>query len=677
MALLKNRWTLNFDLPGVLFWCFISLIFPLAYGTLGPASLVKTGLFLVCSVCAGEVVLGSLPFMGRIPTLLRTGALMMMGTYILFFVFALLPYPILFYVLSGGMVALFVVKGRVSRTFDPRGLAAVIPICILLFYTTDLRLASSPTFVDVPGDYFFYNVLVISLSKNLSIYNALFHTGIPMNYQSLTFFSPGALSFATGISPHVALHGVFSPMMKVLSFSMLGASIVQVCRWVKGEEAAPAYSWKYYAAASTALLLLAPLHPLYLAKLDIKNTIFLGEGYLLPLGVMGFAFAVFLFGLLNFFFFSNEKKNFWEIGFFVVVLSSIAAIKTAMFFPLVAFLGLYSIISWIRDRKDRRILYVSLGLIGGVLIMQIFFGNAGGMIRNSLTMHEGYFTTLFSRAIEKFHRVPTVLNLFLFFSFTFILWMGLKTVLFSGVLFSRQGYLSGVWPMIVAALGAALISLLPGFFIKISMVDEKGVLLQDGTFDMGQFSRAGLFICTTVAVVCLFLLWGMQTGIKRRLLQAVVFVWFGVALLSFFMLLREAPGQSYADGKWESEVEADFQRDQPKLMGMISNFYYSGQSLMTKGVYPWWTCSKRGADLGYVCTLRSNYRNVLLENLLSDTVGKKEKLGIVRQMQKEGVDALVATPVNKEKFNKLEADSILYQPKNSKWIYKIANTSNL
>lgn len=85
MALLKNRWTLNFDLPGVLFWCFISLIFPLAYGTLGPASLVKTGLFLVCSVCAGEVVLGSLPFMGRIPTLLRTGALMMMGTYILFF----------------------------------------------------------------------------------------------------------------------------------------------------------------------------------------------------------------------------------------------------------------------------------------------------------------------------------------------------------------------------------------------------------------------------------------------------------------------------------------------------------------------------------------------------------------------------------------------------------------
>ncbi len=94
MALLKNRWTLNFDLPGVLFWCFISLIFPLAYGTLGPASLVKTGLFLVCSVCAGEVVLGSLPFMGRIPTLLRTGALMMMGTYILFLSlpFCLIPF---------------------------------------------------------------------------------------------------------------------------------------------------------------------------------------------------------------------------------------------------------------------------------------------------------------------------------------------------------------------------------------------------------------------------------------------------------------------------------------------------------------------------------------------------------------------------------------------------------
>ncbi len=673
MALLKNRWTLNFDLPGVLFWCFIGLIFPLAYGTLGPASLVKTGLFLVCSVCAGEIALGSLPFIRRIPPLLRTGALMTMGTYILFFVFALLPYPILFYVLSGFMAVLFVLKSRISRTFDLTGLAAVLPICVLLFYTTDVRLASSPTFVDVPGDYFYYNVLVISLSKNLSIYNALFHTGIPMNYQSLTFFSPAALSYATGISAHVALHGVFSPMMKVLSFSMLGASIVQMCRWVKGEEKTPAYSWKYYAAASTALLLLAPLHPLYLAKLDIKNTIFLGEGYLLPLGVMGFAFAVFLFGVLNFFFFSDEKKNYAEIGVFVVLLSSIAAVKTAMFFPLLAFLGLYSIISWIKDRKDRRIVYVFLAFAGGMLIMQIFFGNAGGMIRNSLTLHEGYFTVLFSRAIEKFHRAPTAGNLLLFFSFTFILWMGLKTVLFSSALFSRKTYFSGTWPIIVAALGAVLVSLLPGFLIKISMVDEKGVLLQDDTFDTGQFSRAGFFICTAVGVVCLLLLWGMQTGIKRRLLQAVVLVWFGFAFASFLMLLRQAPGQSYADGKWESEVEADFRHDRPKQMGMISNFYYSGQSLMTKGVYPWWTCSKRGADLGYVCTLKSNYRNILLENLLSDTIDKKEKLDIVRRMEREGVDALVATPVNKEKFNKLEADSILFQSKDSKWIYKISS----
>jgi hypothetical protein len=671
MALLNSSRKLSLDLQGILFWCLICLIFPLSYGTIGGLSLFKGFLFLLVSACAGEILLGGLPFVSRIPRLLRTGFLMMTGTYLLFFIFALLPYPAVFYILLGIVVVLLFLIGKFSWSFDRISLAAVVPVCILLIYTTDLRLAASPVFINVPGDYFYYNILVISLSKTLSINNALFHTGIPMNYQSLTFFSPAALCYATGIPAHVALHGIFSPLMKVLSFSMLSASVVHLCRFVKGEESSAPWSWKYYAAASAALLLIAPLHPLYLAKLDVKNFIFLGEGYLLPMGVMGFALAIILFGVMNFFFFSDEKKSYPEIIIFVVFLSSVAAIKTAMFFPLLAFYGIYSLIRLIKNRGDRSIIYVFLALAGGVLVMNIFFGNAGGMIKNSLTLHEGYFPIFLSQSIQKFHRSPTTVNILLFFGFVLLMWMGLKTLLFSSAFFSKQPFLSRMWPIIIAALGCALISFLPGFLIKILMVDEKGNILQNDTFDTGQFSRAGLFICTAIAAMSLLLLWGTQTGIKKRLFQATVLVWFVLAFASFFKGLREAQAPYGGDGKWEAQVEADFHKSNPRLMGMLSDFQYSGQVLMAKEIYPWWTCSKRGADHGYVCTLKSNYRNEWIEELLNDSLSRSSKSEIIQKMKQEGVDVLVSTPVNKAKFEQLVKDSLITRPDNLMWIYKI------
>ena len=671
MALFNTRWKLSLDLQGLLFWLFLSLIFPLSSGIIGGLSIIKCLIFFFVSVCLGECLLGSLPFIRQIPSLLRTGFSMIAGTYLLFFIFAIFPHPALLYVLLGVFILVLFIAGTFSWSFDRASLAAILPVCILLIYTTDLRLATSPVFTDVSGDYFYYNVLVISLSKTLSIYDAVFHTGIPINYQTLTFFSPAALTYATGIPAHIALHGIFSPVIKVLSFAMVSASVVYLYQFVKGDRTKPV-SWKYYAAASVALLLIAPLHPLYLAKRDVKNFIFLGEGYLLPMGVMGFALAILFFGVLNFFFFSDEKKSYPEIGLVVVFLSSIAGIKTAMFFPLLAFYGVYSLIRLVKDKKDRRIVYVFLSLIGGGVIMSIFFGQTDGLVKNSLTLHDGNFPTFFSHAIEKFHRSPTTLNLLLFFIFMFILWMGLKTLLFSGVLFSKKPFLSKALPVVLAALGCAFISLLPGCFLKVLMVDENGKILQDNTFDTGQFMRAGLFITTAIAAMTLLLLWGTQTGIRKRLFQSVVIIWFGLTFLSFMKSMREPIHYSGTDQVWEGEVTNDFHNVHPRLMGMLSGARYSGQFLVTRDVYPWWTCTRRGTASGYVCTLRPFYRDVLLENLLSDSTGKEKKIEIVQKIQKEGVDVLVATPDNKLCFEKLVTDSILTHPQDSKWMYRFS-----
>ena len=670
MKLPKIHWKLSLDCQGFLFWCLISLIFPLGSGILNAPSVLKCLLFLFTSVCLGESLLGNISFIRRIPPMLRTGFSMLMGTYLLFFIFALFPHPALLYILSGIFIVLLVFAGRFSWSFDLLSFAAALPVCILLIYVTDVRLATSPVFIDVSGDYFYYNALVLSLSKTLTIFDAIFHNGIPLNYQSLTFFSPAALTYATGIPAHIALHGIFTPALKLLSFSMLSASIVHLCKFIKGDENTT-FSWKYYSAASVALFLIAPLHPLYLAKMEVKNFIFLGEGYLLPIGVMGFALAIILFGVLNFFFFSNEKKTYSEIGLAVIFFSSIAAIKTALFLPLLAFYGLYSFIVLLKDKKDRRIVYVILSLIGGAVIMKIFFGQADGLIKTSFTLHDGNFPAFFGRSVQKFHRSPTAFNLLLFSLFIFAVWLGLKILIFSGAFFSKMSFRSVALPIIIAVLGATAISFLPGCFLKILMLDENGQVLQDNTFDTGQFMRAGLFISTTIATAILLLLWGTQTGIKKRLFQSVVIIWFGLAFVSLFKILTGPFSIAETDKVWEKEVISDYNISHPRLMGMISNGKYSGQYLVAKDVYPWWTCSKRGVLGGYVCTLRSNYRNTLIEKLLNDSTSTGEKVNIVGKMRGEGVDALVATPDNRSKFDELLRDSLVTKPDNLTWIYKI------
>jgi len=203
------------------------------------------------------------------------------------------------------------------------------------------------------------------------------------------------------------------------------------------------------------------------------------------------------------------------------------------------------------------------------------------------------------------------------------------------------------------------------------MVDEQGQALQNTTFDNGQFLRAGLFISTFIAVIALLLIWDNKEGLKNKIFKGVVIAWFGLAGLSFFAGLMEPVPPAQADEQWEKAVIKDFTTVQPQLMAMISTPQHSGQSLVAKEIYPWYTCNKRGDGSGYVCTLKSNYRNRLLEGLMADAIPREKKTKIVQQLQQEGVDALVATPVNKNQFDKLVADSIITKPASSTWIYKL------
>jgi hypothetical protein len=660
----------TFHVTAFILWCFIALIFPLVSGIIEITQVLKCLIFLFVATCIGEYMTGWAPFIRSIPHMLRTGFSMIAGGTILFSVISFIPALPLLFVLLLLFVVMFLYTKNVTWKIDTSGVAAILPVCILLISVVDAALATSPGFSIAPGDYFFYDALVVSLSKTATINDSVFHTGIPINYQTLTFLFPATLSYVTGISAHVAMDGIFTPVMKVMSFSMLSASVVYLYSVISNKKDS-AVSWKYYAGASIALLLLAPLHPLYLLKFNIKNFILLGEGYLLPMGSMGFAFSILLFGVLNYFFFSNEKKNLPDIALFVLMLASVAVTKAAMFFPLLAFYGLYAILILFTNPKDKRIIYLVLSLIGGVLMMKLFVGSAGGILKSSFTLKEGHFIGLFRDTMQKFNRPSTYLSGIVFFGIMLILWLGLKTIIFSIAFLSKLDYIKKVKPYIIACLGCIIVSILPGFFLKMLMIDEQGQILQNTTFDNGQFLRAGLFISTFVAVAALLLIWGNQSALKNIIFKGIVAIWFGLAGLSFMSGLLEPVPLSQTDVQWEQDVVKDFNNVHPKLMSMLSTPKYSGQVLVAKEIYPWWTCTKRGDASGYVCTLKSNYRNRLLEGLINDTTTLTRKEEIIKRMLEEGVDALVATPVNKSRFDMLVNDSIITKPANSNWIYKL------
>jgi len=664
---------IKFNGTAFIFWCVISLIFPLVSGTMGLVETVKCLVFLFVATCIGEYLAGWVSFMKQIPPMLRIGFAMITGGTILFPVFSVFPMPVLIYILLLLFLLLFLFTKNISWEIDTRGLAAIIPVCILLISATDIPLATSRVFTAAPGDYFYYDVLVVSLSKTLTINDSLFHTGIPVNYQTLTFFYPAAMAYSTGIPAHIAWDGIVMPVIKVLSFSMASASVIYLYSQIKHENNLT-ISWKYYTGASTALLLIAPLHPLYLLKFNIKNFILLGEGYLLPMGSIGFALAILLFSVLNFFFFSSEKKRYPDIAFFIILLGSIAVIKSAMFFPLLAFYGLYAITVFITDRKDKRILYLFSGLIVGALLMKLFEGNADGLIKMSLTLKEGYFPGLFRDTMQKFNRPATLLTGVVFLGVMFFLWMGIKTIIFADTFLSKPDYAIKVKPFIVACLGCIIISILPEFFIKILAVDEKGHIFHNTTFDTTQFLRAGLFISTFISTLTLLFVWGKKGSYKSKLFKGVILAWFGLVGLSLIKGLTEPePPTAETDPQWEHQVAKDFHVVHPRLLAMLSTSKYSGQILVAQEIYPWWTCARRGDANGYVATLRSNYRNNLLEGLINDTVPHTKKTEIIQQLHHEGVDALVATPINKNRFDLLVADSILTKPANSTWIYRLKN----
>lgn len=545
-------------------------------------------------------------------------------------------------------------------------LLCILPFILLVFDKNQYALASSPDFINIKGDYFYYTAITKSLSVNFNIFDAEFHKGIPISYQSLPFFFPAIISFLTGVKAHTALWAIAMPLYSIFSFGTIAAFIQRFVLSYFPDLLDKKTLITIFISAS--LILLAPLNVQYLVKWDISNFIFLGEGYLLPTGSPCFALSIWFFGILCFMLYSpNYKFNKWDIFFASVFLGLIAVTKLALFIPVFILTGLVFLPF---NFKQKRIVFsegFSVVLIGGIISIFLYktFFVASTTFIVKLASDGGFFTQFIKETIVSKGLPQNALYIFALSCFLVLSWLGLKLFFFYK-LDIKPNYLKQI---ILCSFVTLLISAFPAFLLDSFIVDEtSGRVLQNARFDTMQFIRAALFVISPFIITWLSI---MIFGYRNRFVLIITAIWFLLTAASFTALNFRNSKIETNEVDWTKSVKFEFEKISPNLMAMRNVQNYSCQVLVANDVYPWWAFGKRAQGLDYAMCDKVNPRVNLINSLFDLSKSNDELREICIKIKSEGVDCLVATPNDLSRFQKLAKDDFLYQEKNSKWLFRI------
>jgi hypothetical protein len=614
----------------------------------------------------GEVITFRNDALLEIVPMVRSAIKVILGGILYALILMLYHGPVMEYLLYGaGVVALIIFQKELE--FDTIGFVTIIPFFIFFLNTEEYRLASAPEFIYTGSDYFYYTTLVQSIASNFDLNNAIFHNGLPINFQSLPYIFPAAVCFNMQTQAHLALLAFTMPLYKLFAFGAISAGMFCLVRRWRGQIQNP---YLIAGLISVSLILLAPLNPIYLLRFDFQNFIFLGEGYLLPMGSPGFALGLLFFGVLNFYFFSTKRLSIGEIASAALLLGTLIAIKIALFIPLFIFYASWLLLKSFRQKRLLLYDWAPLVLGGVVAIMSYWFflGDLSGITRTTLTLN-GYLPEFFQITSKKYGLpwgLPTFLGML---GYMILMWMGLKWLLATFLFLRRKSGNTEIVFISIAALMTVCATFVPALFVRVMIVDELGATLQDATFDMGQFLRAGIFILNAFSTTVIALLFIDRSPRYIVAFRSITVAWFFIAACSLFLsLTREVRS---VEGPWYGEVVDEYRQRKPKLMAIQANRAYSGQVLCAKNVYPWWTSVKRGDESGYIGTVRVNYRNALLYKLLDPGTSSNEKAAAAAEMKKEGVDYLVATPDNIERFKTKAMNGLLKQHNGDRWLFEL------
>jgi len=659
----------EFKVPDFLFWFTLAVAFPAFSGNLNLINILQVFIYIGAVHFVGERFLKKIHIIDEIPSLIKTGLYIILGSLGCGILFMIIPYSgflYLFFILF--LFHLFRYK-RIVLNFSIFHFLCLAPFIIILFQTYELEYAIRERFNRGDGDYFYYTALVESLKTNQSIKNAVFHLGLPINYPSLPFMAPALLANFAGIPSQFALWGIYMKILPVACLSTVSYTIVRLYEIIFNvdETDSKRFSWKLF-LTGLLLLFLGPLHFINLLKFDFSNTLFLGSGYLLPTGSPGFSLAMMLASIVLLIVISTNKFTFSETALIIVLLCFILASKIALFIPLLVFIGLLSIRQFVKNEKNL-IFILLIGLLFFILTYVLLVGTSDSVVSVHLTS-QGYFTKYFNDLAGKYH-IPAhgLVEILIMTFIVIVMWLSIKFVILGLAFTSLYKKNANAIGIITASVVTFFTCLLPGFFVQSVGTDNAGKLLFDNSFDMEQFVRAAIFLLTVISLIFgLYLLFNYPKDWIRKTTSFIFAVWCTIIAISFFSTSFTSAISSKED--WYLQVNTDFLKAKPRLMAMMGSDDYSGQTATSMGVHPWYCTGIRENNEGYVFTKKGYERNYVFQDIFDTDIAIKRRKTIADSLKKVGIDCIVASPSTLKKINIAMEDSILSRIPGTKWFYR-------
>lgn len=633
--------------------CFVLLAVVVGSYYIGAALLIPvniTNLLLPVSHAAIAVFLGSLVFSMAI--FISTNA----------------AFLVVFLLIIGALIQL-VLKRNTEVTLKVNGPALMVFFMALLFISMsseDLakQFSAHQAGTDCyPSDSYYFNAVVASIRKG-TIYSAVYEKGAPLNYQLFGFFIPALWADMLGVSSHIALWGLALPLYKLL----IVLFCYELCYYYMRDKV----SRKNYAfiALSVSLpILLAPLHPLYVFKGDIKKFIFYGLSYLVPAGTIPFPvaiavmlFCMFLFAKIDW----KSTKISADKLLFSCLLSAIIIAKFPIYVSFVLFIGAI-ILKRILVDKERIFNYAGYALASLALSFAIYKICMDQSSGGHNYFKYGFLAQLFG---SWYGRKPAGLanNLVIlaFILLSYLLWMGLRLVGLCGLIKSKMPQLSEyVSASIFSLIGATIMA----SFLRIETLNGKGQVISDNTFNSLGFIRSSFYIISiiaTIGILCLV----YASNLKRvyvNVIIAVTAIWCGLSLVSTLKVLW--PNEPCPPVAWyyENYNQLKTGRFDDGLIVINPAQSYYGIMLSSSDLGQYWSCVDRSGT-SYNASTKNEYRWDMFQNLL-----QRPSDDLLQKMKSDGVKYIITTPVDSAKIANASSQFPLRLEKvqDTRWIYRI------
>ncbi len=575
--------------------------------------------------------------------------------------------PLILLLSAIAILLLFVFRREVTWSFTPGTraiLAFVTALCVVTLISgneiTKQFMSPQAGGFCYASDSYYFTAMVRSLRSG-SIFNAAYEIHSPLNYQILGFFIPALWANMLNITSHQALWGLAGPFYKLLAVLLPYELFYNLLK-----DKVRANNYGFVIVSILLPILMAPLHPLYILKGEVRNFVFNGCGFLLPSGSITYPFTIILFIFCLLVFSTADwtnRKTTAEKVFFTIGLSVMILGKTPLYFAFILFMGAIIIKRVIID-KEPVANYIGY-VLGFALLSFVLFKLCLGQSSGDHTFFKyGYLATLFSGWYHK-TGLNAIMVIFLIL-FTYIFWMGIRLVGFVSLVRSDSRLFNEFfWGGLVSLLGTTVLA----SFMHIEMESIDRSAPTDVTFNMQQFIRSSFYILSIVSAIgILRLLYGNE--IKRKY-QVILFVitgiWCALSLAAIFSYTwsQKIP----CEDVWYEEVYAELKTGKYNdgLIAVNPAVPYCGIMVASCDYGTYWTAMDRG-DGSYNSSSKNSYRWMIFKNLI-DHPEEKELI----KMKSEGVKYIISSGYDSAKMTNVSAlfPRYIHKVKGSAWIYEI------